>query len=87
MEKKYNVDLADSLFKDFETIPSKSLAQILGKIELLENFPEMGSVCLSPKWEGYRQLVIEQYTVLYKVEKAKKLVVIYFAKHGRMNFR
>jgi len=85
MEKKYKILFANSVFLDFETIPSRFLKQIIEKIELLEVFPELGVACESPKWKGYRQLIIDFYNVMYTVDKSKNLVTIHFTIHGKMD--
>ncbi len=87
MEKKYKVLFADSVFLDFESIPSKFLERIIEKTELLEAFPELGVACKSPRWKGFRQLIVDFYRVLYTVNTSKKLVTVHFARHGKMDFQ
>lgn len=87
MEKLYEVLISDIALEHLEDIPSKYISKILDTIELLESFPELGFEVQSLNWSGYRQLIIEWYRVVYKVESEKKLIVIHLVKHGRMNFQ
>lgn len=85
MEKRYKVLFADSVLCDFKSISSKYLERIIEKVELLESFPELGVVCRGNKWEGYRQLIVDFYRILYKVDHEKKIIHILYAKHGKMD--
>lgn len=85
MEKTYKLILADSVFLDFENIPSKFLKNIIERTAALETFPFMAPEVQSGKWIGYRQLIVDFYRVLYSVDEQKKVVTVLFAKHGRMD--
>ncbi|MCP4134425.1 MAG: type II toxin-antitoxin system RelE/ParE family toxin [bacterium] len=86
MDKKYNVILAESFFQDLENIPPITTNEILDKIELLGIFPQLGIKLSIKNWIGYYQLVVKNYRILYTINKEKKLVTVYFARHGKMNF-
>jgi mRNA-degrading endonuclease RelE of RelBE toxin-antitoxin system len=86
MEKRYDIDFADSVYNDLRNIPSRIGDSILDQIEHLERFPEMGWEINRESWKGY-QLVVEGYRILYKINKEKKLVKIYHIRHGKRNFQ
>jgi addiction module RelE/StbE family toxin len=86
MEKTYKVLLTDIALKNLEPLPSKQITKILDKIELLESFPEMGTSIQKQKWQGYRQLIVDWYRVVYKINETKKLITIHLIQHGRMDF-
>jgi mRNA-degrading endonuclease RelE of RelBE toxin-antitoxin system len=71
MEKTYKVLLTDIALKNLEPLPSKQITKILDKIELLESFPEMGTSIQKQKWQGYRQLIVDWYRVVYKTNDEK----------------
>lgn len=52
--------------KVFEQIPLNPAEKILKKIELLFDFPRIGSPMFDD-WEGYRQLVSEPYRIIYRI--------------------
>ena len=88
MEKIYKLILADSVFYDLESIPSRLITEILHKVYLLETFPELGfAVTDKEKWIGFRELIANEYKVLYTVDKQRKIVLVHFIKHGKMNFQ
>lgn len=43
-------------------------------------------VCIKPRNEMYRKLVIENYIVLYRIEKELKKVVIYRIVYGKKDY-
>lgn len=87
MEKKYNILFAEKVFDDLNGIPSSKIAgNILDKIEYLEIFPELGMKIIKKTFKGY-QLIIDEYRVLYKINKQSKYIRIYSIRHGRMDFQ
>ncbi len=88
MEKTYKLFLADSVFSDLESMNSKAISNVLKKTELLETFPELGfAITGKNKWNGYRELIVEGYKVLYTLDNVNKAVYVRFVKHGKMNFQ
>ncbi len=87
MGKTYKVLLTDIALENLETIPPKLIEKILEKADLLEAFPELGYAVQKQNWSGYRLLIVEDYRVIYTIDDARKLVIVHFIKHGKMNFQ
>ncbi len=87
MEKTYKILLTDIALGNLEPLPAKHTDKILDKTELLESFPEMGTSIQKPNWQGYRQLIVDWYRVVYKIDEKKKLITIHLIQHGKMDFR
>ena len=86
MGKKYKVLFVESVFDDLSGIPSKIGNNILDQIELLEIFPQLGMKTNRKSFKGY-QLIIDNYRILYKINKQKKYIKSHLIKHGRMDFQ
>ncbi|MFW5862660.1 MAG: type II toxin-antitoxin system RelE family toxin [Spirochaetota bacterium] len=86
MEKTHKVLITDIALGNLESFPSNHINRILNSIELLESFPEMGTKILKTEWQGYRQLIVDWYRIMYKIDDTNKIVFIHFIKHCKMNF-
>ena len=65
--------------EDLEGVPTAMAERILAKVELLTEFPRMGPA-MDGAYEGFRQLVVGRYRVVYQVEL--DLVKIAYVRHG-----
>jgi mRNA-degrading endonuclease RelE of RelBE toxin-antitoxin system len=87
MDELYKIFISEPALVNLESLPPAHVDKILNALRLLETFPEMGFHIQSPNWPEFRQLIIDWYRVVYKLEKEKNLVTIYLVKHGKMNFK
>ena len=87
MEKTYKIFLTDTALKNLEPLPDKHIKKILDSIGHLEVFPEMGYSIQKPTWKEYRQLIIDQYRVIYRINDEKHKIYIHIIQHGNMNFK
>lgn len=55
---------------------------------ILEKMPLTAALCREPRLRalGYRKAVIKNYVMVYKVDKAKKTVIILRFFYGRQNY-
>ena len=67
--------------QDLENVPYRKAERILEKVELLSEFPEMGSKMFFA-WEGYRQLIVGNYRVIYEVVTPRRVEIAYI-RHTR----
>ena len=86
MEKLYKIFLTDTALKNLEDLSSADITTILDTLKLLEAFPKIGSAIEKPKWLGYRQIIVNWYRIVYKIDEKKKLITVHLVKHGKMNF-
>ena len=87
MDELYKIFISEPALMYLESLPPVHVGKILDSIRLLETFPEMGFHVQSPNWSEFRQLIVDWYRIVYKIEKEKKLVTIHLVKHGKMNFQ
>ena len=64
---------------DVESVTGPLRDRLVAKVELLAQFPGMGAAMDGP-YEGYRQILIGPYRVIYQV--AEEEVRIAYVRHG-----
>ncbi len=57
-----------------DEITQPLFSQIISRIELLRDFPELGGP-MKDDYEGYRSLVVEMFLVIYRVVSDSKIEV------------
>ena len=97
----YNVKLTSKAFSDIEGIynyisenlcANPSAINIVNQIEeaifSLETFPNRGSIRRTGRYanKNYRQLIVANYVIVYKVIEESKKVIIMTVKYARSNF-
>jgi addiction module RelE/StbE family toxin len=100
-ENKYEVFLLPRAVKDLDeiydyivtafgtTVTADSLLDYLETAILsLAHFPERGSERKVGRFahQGYRQLFVNNYTIVYRVEIESKRVIIYTIRYAHSNF-
>ena len=98
---KYTVKILPAAFEQMDKIYAyiaqnlcaKDAAQnLLDKLEdairSLKTLPERGAVRKVGKHanKGYRQLFVDNFTVVYRIDKSKKQVIIVSVRYSRQNF-
>ncbi|MGH7822274.1 MAG: type II toxin-antitoxin system RelE family toxin [Candidatus Binatia bacterium] len=76
------VELLPRAARELSALPMSIQDQILGKLEMLREFPEMGAPMLDA-FEGYRSLLAarNRYRVVYRVV-SDDLVEVAYVRHG-----
>ena len=98
---EYSVKLTSKAFSDIDGIykyisetlcANASAINIVNQIEdaifSLETFPNRGSIRKTGRYanKNYRQLFVESYVIIYKVDEDSKKVIIMTVKYARSNF-
>lgn len=101
MESKYAVNLLPRAYRDLngiytyivETLVEPGIAaKLVNSLEeaifSLENMPRRGVVRKTGAYanRGYRQLFVGNFTILYRIEEAKKQVLIVTIRYSRSQF-
>lgn len=78
MESENDIEIAwlPGAAKVFAQIPIPIAAKIVKKIELLYDFPRIGAPMFDD-WEGYRQLIVEPYRIIYRIVTDDYLEISY----------
>ena len=71
----------DFIAKDSEYYASSFLQEIIGQAEKLEKFPEMGRVVPEYGRKDIRELIFQNYRIIYKLEESHTVVLTVI--HGR----
>ncbi len=78
-EKNRRVHLRPQAQRDLDAIQRlspKIFEEILYKIELLADFPEMGPA-MDQAYQGFRQLLCGNYRIIYEVMSSNRVEVAY----------
>lgn len=101
MENKYAVKLLPRAYRDLdgiyeyitETLIERGIAaKLVDSLEeaftSLESMPKRGALRKSGTYanKGYRQLFVGNFTILYRVEEAKKQVLIVTIRYSKSQF-
>lgn len=101
MEDKYTVKLLPRAYCDLDGIYEyiaetliepgiaiKLVASLEEAIFSLESMPKRGALRKTGAYanKGYRQLFVGNFTVLYRVEETKKLVLVVTVRYSRSRF-
>lgn len=101
MENKYAVKLLPRAYRDLDSIyayiagtltepviASKLIDSLEEAIFNLESMPQRGALRKTGAYanRGYRQLFVGNFTVLYRVEEAKKQVIIVTVRYSKSEF-
>lgn len=65
---------------DIKTFSSRIVEEILRKIELLLDFPELGPA-MDQAYQGYRQLLCGHYRIVYEIVSESRIEIAY-VRHG-----
>jgi mRNA-degrading endonuclease RelE of RelBE toxin-antitoxin system len=56
-------------------------SRVMAKVKLLEAFPTMGPA-MDGSYEGFRQLLVRPYRVIYQFDEGADVVWIAYLRHG-----
>lgn len=99
--EKYDVKLTSRALQDLDSIYShiakalvepdtaqKLLARLETSIFSLEQLPQRGALRKSGAYagRGYRQLLVENYIAIYRVDEAHRQVILLTVQYSRRNF-
>ena len=74
-------EIAEYIAKDNPSSARKWVEILFGKVELLESSPLSGRVAPETRREEIRELIYDNYRIIYRVEKNK--ISIFTIRHGR----
>ncbi len=67
--------IRDYIVKDSEYYAARSVSKIIGRIDVLPDFPEMGRVVTEADDKSIRELIYQKYRIMYRVEKERILIL------------
>ena len=74
-------EIAEYIAKDNPSVARKWVEILFGKVELLESSPLSGRVAPETRREEIRELIYDNYRIIYRIEKNK--ISILTIRHGR----
>ncbi len=101
MESKYTVKLLPRAYRDLDgiyayiaetlkepTTASKLVDSLEESIFSLENIPRRGALRKTGDYanRGYRQLFVDNFSVVYRIEETKKQVIIVTVRYSKSQF-
>ena len=63
--------IRDYIVKDSEYYAARFVSKIIGRIDVLPDFPEMGRVVTEADDKSIRELIHQKYRIMYRVEKER----------------
>ena len=73
--------LSDLAVEQLKDVPAKTGSQIFVALERLRSFPESAPRLSAKGYEGYRQLIVQRYRVVYRYITEDDTVRIYCILH------
>lgn len=67
--------IRDYIVKDSEYYAARFVSKIIGRIDVLPDFPEMGRVVTEADDKSIRELIHQKYRIMYRVEKERILIL------------
>ena len=67
--------IRDYIAKDSEHYAARSVSKIIGRIDTLPDFPEMGRVVTEADDKNIRELLYQKYRIMYRIEKERLLIL------------
>jgi len=67
--------IRDYIVKDSEYYAARFVSKIIGRIDVLPDFPEMGRVVTEADDKSIRELIYQKYRIMYRVEKERILIL------------
>ncbi len=67
--------IRDYIVKDSEYYAVRFVSKIIGRIDVLPDFPEMGRIVTEADDKSIRELIYQKYRIMYRVEKERILIL------------
>ena len=65
----------DYIVKDSKYYAARFVSKIIGRIDVLPDFPEMGREVTEADDKSIRELIYQKYRIMYRVEKERILIL------------
>jgi len=67
--------IRDYIAKDSKYYAASFVSRIIGRIDMLPEFPEMGRIVTEQNDKNIRELIYQKYRIVYRVEKERILIL------------
>ncbi|MEW6104459.1 MAG: type II toxin-antitoxin system RelE/ParE family toxin [bacterium] len=68
-------DIRDYIKRDSEYYAMRFIERIIGSVEDLEKFPKMGRMVPEAKERNIREILFQNYRIMYRIEKERILIL------------